>query len=1794
MRPKISLTIFLAGIACLALQLGTAAPASAQIMATYSHVPPFVTSSAPPLVMLVLGRDHKLYYEAYNDASDLNEDGNLDVGYQPSIDYYGYFDSYKCYTYDAGDKRFEPTSTNTDKKCSGAGEWSGDFLNYLTMCRMDALRKVLYGGYRSTDTSTVTVLERAYVPRDGHTWGKEYESIARDGYDIRDYTPLSLPSTGTRHMFASTSLADPSDSSYAPLLRVMPNNSHRIWEWVAKERPVADGSLTSGGGQYDSYPSNHEDYNNMVHMFANAAHLQGSGAPGNGRIDGSGNPYGSDDYYLNIFSGTLNITTGGTYELAVDGDDAVEVIVDGLVVAGWYDGHGNCGCQDHNGSISLTAGAHTLEFRHQERSGGDNYYLYWKGPDSGNSWQKVPSIAYSGLTQTTYDVNIPGSSITDYVVRVLVGDASMPEDNCKHYPSGVYKPTGLLQKFGENGRMMFGLLSGSYAKNTAGGVLRKNIGTIADEINSSTGQFTSTNGIINTMNKLRIKGFRYGSSYDYNENCGWITTRAINAGECRMWGNPVAEMMYETLRYFSGSSQTADYDYSGTTDDSTLGLPKASWTDPYSTHDKCAKGFMLILSEVNPSFDTDQLPGSYFNPGFGGSLTKDSIVTEVGETLDVWSLANTIATSESMSGEYYVGQYATTFDTSCSPKDIIELGKVRGLCPEEPTKQGGYYSASVANYGRTHDLNAADGNQTVLTYSVGLASPLPRIEIPIAGNTITLVPFAKSVGGSSISATRGNFQPTNTIVDFFVQSLTPTYGKFRINFEDVEQGADHDMDAIIIYEYQMVDASDNPVTDPANGVAVKVTLTSEYAAGGIIQHCGYIISGTTTDGTYLEVRDEDTGSSSDPDYFLDTPPGVGPNQGPADTNWDDNAALPLIATRKFTPRTTGSGAAELLKNPLWYSAKWGGFDDQNNDGKPDATAEWDEDNDGSPDTYFYVTNPLYLEEKLTESFAAILQKASSGTAVSVLATSSEGEGTLIQAYFKPSETSGSEDVTWVGYLHALWVDNLGRTREDTTPQGSDPGLVLSHDKIVEFFFDEGSGEAKFYRYQVNALGEKDFYDTNTNGVKDTGEDYKYTIHVLDDLQPIWEGGSKLADRTDRLGLARNIWTYIDRDNDGDRDSDNLGTPAINEEEFIPFSVANANAISPWLGVKNGTTWARLGSSHADRTKNLIKFILGDKDGYTGNPTLRNRSINGQVWKLGDIIHSTPVTLGRPMDNYGLIYGDQTYQDYYNKYKSREQVVYVGGNDGMLHAFYMGRYNTGTNPGTADQETVYFDKKSGTLEGFGDELWGYIPQALLPHLKWLSDENYSHVYYVDLKPKVVDARIFTSEWSDPSGVHPNGWGTVLICGLRMGGKSIGVTDEFPEGGGGDATRTFTSSYFAIDVTDPHDPNLLWERSYTNLGLTTSLPTVAKVGDSWFAIFGSGPTDYDGYSVQKGSIYVVDLATGQQEVRHECAEDLAFMGSPITVDVNLNYNVDVGYIGESFLSGSTNLGMMYVIRVPKTTDEDGDWQTTTSGDVYNEDPATWSIYNMLHVGGPVTASASASFDSLNNLWLYFGTGRYFGDPDKTDMSHQYFFGVKDPYYNSAMYSTEASATTSKPWAWGSWSFLNSSDIKVYTDLTVGSYSGGTTWGDLITGVRAKDGWYTALRESDGSYVGERVLNKPTVLGGIVFDTTFLPSADPCGFGGSSNLLGLYYETGTSYYKPIFSGSSGYEEVLVGGETKNLIKNKALVGIGRGSSVAIHVGQQDGVTGYVQQSTGIVEALELSPAFKVRSGFIYWRER
>ncbi|MBW2061449.1 MAG: hypothetical protein JRI95_07785 [Deltaproteobacteria bacterium] len=879
-------------------------------------------------------------------------------------------------------------------------------------------------------------------------------------------------------------------------------------------------------------------------------------------------------------------------------------------------------------------------------------------------------------------------------------------------------------------------------------------------------------------------------------------------------------------------------------------------------------------------------------------------------------------------------------------------------------------------------------------------------------------------------------------------------------------------------------------------------------------------------------------------------------------------------------------ARQLLKD----AAQNGGFEDKNGNNRPDLQEEWDKDGDGVPDTYFEATDGYELQERLLSAITDILRRASSGTAVSVLSTSAEGEGTLVQAYFKPSVSVGFEEIKWIGYLHALWVDSKGRLREDTdSVPGASPGLTPTVDKIVEFFFDAAQGQAKFYRFDVDSVtGDKVFVDTNGNGVFDEDDYYEPTEHLIDELIPIWGAGHKLAARS---SADRSIWTYVDMDKNQAVDWNT---------EYLEFQTGNSAAIKPYLGVEDGTAYAYLGSTHDDRVTNLIKFIRGDSSGWAGTPDLRSRTIDGQVWKLGDIVNSTPVTIGRPLDNYGLIYGDRSYQDYFDTYRDRESVVYVGSNGGMLHAFLLGRFNARDNPQTAEVEVSYLDRRGDqtgdpppvTTEDFGDELWAFIPQALLSHLKWLADPDYTHIYYVDLKPRVLDARIFSDGVDPQTGVdHPNGWGTVLLCGLNSGGKEIWSAGDYDDGTGTLVTETrfFKPSYFALDVTNPHTPVLLWERTYDELSFTTVIPTVARVNGNggrgfWYAILGSGPSDYDGSSSHTGHIYVVDLATGElyrdpaNVGTYDTSETNAFMSSPITVDVGLNYNVDVGYMGETYEQGSNWRGKLYRFRVPidKTDPDPQNW-------VYDPDPVNWEFSVMFNSEGPITGGLTASIDLRDNFWVYFGTGRYYSDADRSDTSQQYMYGIKDPFYNNSMYL--GAGVDPVGHVIDHIDLLDSTNINVFTNMDVeGAPAPTDSWDDLIQLMGTLDGWSLQLDER------ERVLTDPKILGGIVLTPTFIPNQDPCGFGGSSNLLGLYFETGTAFYRAVFD--EGTEEVP--GEEKELVVKKVDIGMGMGSSIGLHVGREEGAKGYIQQSTGVVTEVNLNPALDVQSGIIWWRER
>ena len=159
---------------------------------TISQDPLFLVTQAAPRVLFSMSNDHQLFIKAYTDYTDLDGDGVIDITYLDTFDYYGYFDSAKCYLYDSTDERYEPdgaASGTNAHECSASNQWSGNWLNWATMTRMDILRKVIYGGKRFVDTTSDTELERALLPDDVHAFAKVYD--AGSTAEMGKFTPYN-------------------------------------------------------------------------------------------------------------------------------------------------------------------------------------------------------------------------------------------------------------------------------------------------------------------------------------------------------------------------------------------------------------------------------------------------------------------------------------------------------------------------------------------------------------------------------------------------------------------------------------------------------------------------------------------------------------------------------------------------------------------------------------------------------------------------------------------------------------------------------------------------------------------------------------------------------------------------------------------------------------------------------------------------------------------------------------------------------------------------------------------------------------------------------------------------------------------------------------------------------------------------------------------------------------------------------------------------------------------------------------------------------------------------------------------------------------------------------------------------------------------------------------------------------------------------------------------------------------------------------------------------------------------
>ena len=334
---------------------------------------------------------------------------------------------------------------------------------------------------------------------------------------------------------------------------------------------------------------------------------------------------------------------------------------------------------------------------------------------------------------------------------------------------------------------------------------------------------------------------------------------------------------------------------------------------------------------------------------------------------------------------------------------------------------------------------------------------------------------------------------------------------------------------------------------------------------------------------------------------------------------------------------------------------------------------------------------------------------------------------------------------------------------------------------------------------------------------------------------------------------------------------------------------------------------------ANNGTNLVNYLRGDNTYNTTNdtsPLYRSRDHT-----LGDIISGAPVYVGKPPFNYT----DAGYASFVAARASRTPMVYVGANDGMLHAF---------------------------SAATGEELWAYVPTAVMPNLYRLANTNYAtgHLAFVDAEPVVGDIYV------------DGAWKTILVGGLGSGGKA----------------------YYALDITDPADPKSLWEFTDVNLGLSFGNPVIAKRADgTWIVAFGSGYNNTTGDG--KGRLFVLNANTGAKLL--DLPTTVGSTGSPAGLaKINAWVDVATNNTAKRFYGGDLYGNL---------------WRFDIDNLVlpYQAAHLVAQFQTAGGVGQPITTRPELVLVAGTHAVVAVGTGRYLGLSDITDSTQQSLYVVKD---------------------------------------------------------------------------------------------------------------------------------------------------------------------------------------------------------
>jgi len=451
------------------------------------------------------------------------------------------------------------------------------------------------------------------------------------------------------------------------------------------------------------------------------------------------------------------------------------------------------------------------------------------------------------------------------------------------------------------------------------------------------------------------------------------------------------------------------------------------------------------------------------------------------------------------------------------------------------------------------------------------------------------------------------------------------------------------------------------------------------------------------------------------------------------------------------------------------------------------------------------------------------------------------------------------------------------------------------------------------------------------------------------------------------------------------------------------------------------------------TEDEVNYLRGDSSLEVQN----NGSFRNRFSRLGDIVHSAPL--------------------YEN------DVLYVGSNDGMVHAF---NANTGV------------------------ELFAYVPNLIFDNLKRLPEISYTHKFYVDLTPSA----------------NKIGSNTYLVGGLGKGGRGYYMLDITSPAGN---TEANTNSWVKWEYPRASTP----AAQLDDMGYSFSKAFLVRSnddsisGDGWVVIFGNGYNSANGHAM----LMVLNATTGELiKTIDTGVNSCNGMSTPVPIDVDGDLRVDYVYAGD--LKGN-------LWKFDFSGSSSSEWEVA-----YKDGITPMPLFQAKDASGftqPITSKPDVmQHCSKDGYMVIFGTGRYLGDIDFTDPGSQTIYGIWD--YGDDDDNTEYLGTFDRPGLSNQpasvkllsqteidWRTVNGNDYRTLSDntanwetlddATAGQHPNpGTATADTTVDA----GWYFDLPINQGAAGHERIISDVIIRSGNVIAITFRPNREtPCSAGGSS---------------------------------------------------------------------------------------------